>query len=137
MLDGDPMLFTKSFECNLAFHGVFQVDRLLEPDKSQASCLVDVDSGMAIPLACWFAQHLGNEPRSWQGHHVNGDAFTQLSNWVVPPSLHLRSWTSMVSWCSSHKNAWQFGIGQVARCLGRMPNLAMAWIHLSEMCPYC
>ena len=55
VLDGDPMLLTKPFKCSLAFHGILQVNRLLEPDESQASSLINIDSGMAIPLASWFA----------------------------------------------------------------------------------
>ena len=62
MLDSDPVLLTKSFECDLALHGVSNVDGLLEPDETQAGCLVDIDGGMAVPLACGFARHLGDKP---------------------------------------------------------------------------
>jgi len=55
VLDGDPMLLAKLFKCGLAFHGVLQVNGFLEPDETEAGCLVNVDSCMMVPLAGWFA----------------------------------------------------------------------------------
>ncbi len=104
VLDSDPMLLTKSFECDLAFHGVFQVNGLLKPDKSQASCLVDIDSGMAILFHVGLPNIWVTSPGVVRSSCQQRFTLPAEQLGGVPPSLCLRSWTSMVSWCSSLRN---------------------------------